>query len=63
MEAEDLERGDRIRKADGSYGEVKSLKLVERKQRMYNLTVDIAPRSRRGRSLRRAQACYRKATP
>ncbi len=40
--AGELERGDRVRRADGSYGEVKSLRLVERKQRMYNLTVDEA---------------------
>ncbi len=40
--AGDLQKGEHVQKADGSWGVVESLRLVERKQRMYNLTVDTA---------------------
>ncbi len=40
--AGDLQKGEHVRKADGTYGVVRSLRLVEQKQRMYNLTVDEA---------------------
>jgi len=40
--AGDLEQDEQVRQADGTYGVVESLRLVEREQRMYNLTVDEA---------------------
>lgn len=42
MDAEELEVGDNIRKADGSTGEVESIEFEETSQEMYNLTVDEA---------------------
>ncbi len=40
VKAGELKPGEHVRKADGSYGVVRSLRLVEREQRMYNLTVE-----------------------
>ncbi len=40
--AGDLKKGEHVRKADGTWGVVESMRLVEREQRMYNLTVDEA---------------------
>jgi len=42
MDAEDLQLGDDIRKADGSTGEVESIAIEKTSQEMYNLTVDEA---------------------
>jgi hypothetical protein len=40
--AGDLEVGDDIRRADGSYGEVEAIEFIQQPQVMYNLTVDEA---------------------
>ncbi|HEX2912230.1 MAG TPA: RHS repeat-associated core domain-containing protein [Chloroflexia bacterium] len=37
--AGDLHEGEQVRKADGSYGVVKTIRIVKRVQRMYNLTI------------------------
>ncbi len=42
VKADNLWEGAHVRKLDGSYGTVDSLRLVERPQRMYNLTVQDA---------------------
>jgi len=42
VEAADLRPGDLIRNIDGSYGEVNGMRIVEREQAMFNLTVDEA---------------------
>jgi hypothetical protein len=42
VDAADLLPGDLIRTLDGDYGEVASMRIVEREQQMFNLTVDEA---------------------
>ncbi len=42
VEAGELRQGERVRRLDGGYGEVRSVESVRRPQLMYNLTVEEA---------------------
>ncbi len=42
VEAGELRLGEHVRRLDGGYGEVRSVRSVQHQQRMYNLTVETA---------------------